>query len=250
MLTAILVDDMPQALQILQHDLAECCPDVQVIGTAGSVVEAAKQLRRQMPDLLFLDVMLGDGTGFDVLEIFPELSAKVIFVTASDEHAIRAFRFAAIDYLLKPIDPGDLEEAVRRARHQIASSAESIDVLRETIQSPQALPNRISLHTQERIVVVEIANIVRCEADGNNTFFHLASGERIFVTKTLKQFDHLLRDHPFFRTHQSHLVHLHHIQEYVRKEGGYLKMNNGDIVPVAVRKKGELVQLLSDLGGG
>lgn len=250
MLTALLIDDMPQALQILQHDLADCCPDVQVIGTADSVVSAAKQLRRQIPDLLFLDIMLGDGTGFDLLEIFPNLAAKVIFVTASDEYAIRAFRFAAIDYLLKPIDPSELKEAVQRARDRIGDSAERIGLLRETIHAPQSLPNRISLHTQERIIVVEIQNIIRCEADGNNTFFHLASGERIFVTKTLKQFDNLLKDHPFFRTHQSHLVHLQHIQEYVRKEGGYLKMDNGDIVPVAVRKKAELVQLLSDLGGG
>ena len=249
MLTAFLVDDMPQALQILQHDLADCCPDIQIIGTADSVVSAAKQLRSLKPDLLFLDIMLGDGTGFDLLEILPNLSSKVIFVTASDEHAIRAFRFAAIDYLLKPIDPVELKEAVQRARNQLTDPVESIDLLRETIHSPTTLPNRISLNTQERIVVVEIRNIIRCEADGNNTLFHLSNGERVFVTRTLKQFDNLLKEHPFFRTHQSHLVNLEHIQEYVRKEGGYLKMDNGNIVPVAVRKKAELVQLLSDLGG-
>lgn len=248
-MTALLVDDMPQAIEMLRHDLTNCCPDVEIIGTADSVVGAAKQLRRQMPDLLFLDIMLGDGTGFDLLEIFPDIPAKIIFITASDEFAIRAFRFAAIDYLLKPINPTELQEAVGRAREQLAHSSESIDLLRETIHSPHSLPNRISLHTQERIVVVKIEDIIRCEADGNNTWFHLSNGERIFVTKTLKQFETLLKDHPFFRTHQSHLVNLRHIQEYVRKEGGYLKMDNGDLVSVAVRKKAELVQLLSDLDG-
>ena len=249
-MTAILVDDMPQALQILEHDLAECCPDVQIIGTANSVVSAAKLLRQKTPDLLFLDIMLGDGTGFDLLEIVPNLQSKVIFATASDEHAIRAFRFAAIDYLLKPIDPEALKEAVSRAREQlIHHPIESIDLLRETIRYPQTLPKRISLNTQEKIVVVEIDQIVRCEADGNNTLFLLASGEKVYVTKTLKQFETLLREHPFVRVHQSHLVHLHHIQEYVRKDGGYLKMNNGDIVSVSVRKKAAIIKLLSNLDG-
>ena len=247
MISAILVDDMPQALQILEHDLADCCPDIKIIGTADSVVNAAKLLRQQSPDLLFLDIMLGDGVGFDLLEIFPNLSSKVIFVTASDEYAIRAFRFAAIDYLLKPINPIELKEAVRRARSQLADSNESMDLLRESIRSPQALPNRISLNTLERIVVVEIKNIIRCEADGNNTLFILSTGEKVFVTKTLKQFENLLKDHPFLRVHQSHLIHLNHIHEYVRKEGGYLKMDNRDIVPVAVRKKAEVVKMLSNL---
>lgn len=248
-MTALLVDDMPQALELLQNDLADCCPDVEIIGTADSVVSAAKQLRQHTPDILFLDIMLGDGTGFDLLEIFPDLPSKVIFVTASDEFALRAFRFAAVDYLLKPIDPEELREAVGRARRQLTTPPESMEILRETMRSPQALPNRISLNTQERIVVVKISDIVRCEADGNNTWFYLRNGERVFVTRTLKQFENLLRDHPFFRTHQSHLVNLQHIQEYVRKEGGYLKMDNGDDVPVAVRKKAEVVRLLSELDG-
>jgi len=246
-MTAILIDDMPQALQVLQSDLNDLFPDIQIIGTADSVVSGAKLLRQQQPDLLFLDIMLGDGTGFDLLEIFPNINSKIIFVTAYEEHAIRAFRFAAIDYLLKPINPDDLKDAVVRARQQIARPAESIDILKATMKSPETLPTRITLHTQERIAVVNIDDIIRCESDGNNTIFMLASGEKIFVTKTLKQFATLFEQHTFYRTHQSHLINTKHIQEYIRKEGGYIKMKNGDDIPVAVRKKAEVVAMLDRL---
>ncbi len=245
--TAILVDDMPQALDVLKADLQDHCPDIQILGTADSVINAAKLMNKQQPDLLFLDIMLGDGTGFDLLEIFPNLSAKVIFVTAYEEHAIRAFRFAAVDYLLKPINPENLKGAVERAKQQLSFSNENIDILKETIRHPDDLPKRISLHTQEKIVIVDIETIIRCESDGNNTLFYLKSGDRIFVTKTLKQFDQLFEEHSFFRTHQSHLINIEHIQEYVRKEGGYLKMKNGDNIPVAVRKKAALIELLDNL---
>ena len=247
MMTALLVEDMPQALQVLQNDLAEYCPDVQITGTAHSVVEAAKQLRQHTPDLLFLDILLGDGTGFDLLEIFPNLRARIIFVTASDEYAVRAFRFAAVDYLLKPVEPAQLQAAVQRAKNQLAHSAESLDLLKETIRRPDVLPSRISLNTQERIAVVDIDQIVRCEADGNNTWFVLASGEKIFVTRTLKQFEQLLAQHQFVRVHQSHLLNLAYIREYVKKDGGYLKLKSGGIVPVSLRKKAELIALLENL---
>lgn len=246
-MTAILIDDMPQALKVLQSDLNDLFPDIQIIGTADSVVSGAKLLRQQQPDLLFLDIMLGDGTGFDLLEIVPNINSKIIFVTAYEEHAIRAFRFAAIDYLLKPINPEDLRDAVLRARQQISRPAESIDILKATMKSPDTLPTRITLHTQERIAVVNIDDIIRCESDGNNTIFMLASGEKIFVTKTLKQFATLFEQHTFYRTHQSHLINTKHIQEYIRKEGGYLKMKNGDDIPVAVRKKAEVVAMLDRL---
>ncbi len=247
MLTALLVEDMPQALQVLQNDLAEHCPEVQVTGVAHSVVEAAKQLRQQTPDIVFLDILLGDGTGFDLLEIFPNLPSRIIFVTASDEYAVRAFRFAAVDYLLKPVEPSLLRAAVDRAKNQLAHPRESIDLLKETIRRPEVLPRRISLNTQERIAVVDIDQIVRCEADGNNTWFMLAGGEKIFVTRTLKQFEQLLAQHQFVRVHQSHLLNLAYIREYIRKDGGYLNLKNGEHVPVSLRKKAEVVSLLENL---
>lgn len=244
MLTALIVEDMPQAAQLLQADLEVYCPDVQVNGVAHSVVSAAKMLQQAMPDLIFLDILLGDGTGFDLLEIMPSLTAKVIFVTASDEYALRAFRYAAVDYLMKPVAPDQLIQAVARARTQLSASPESLRLLRDTIRRPDVLPSRLSLHTQERIIVVEIDNIVHCDADGNNTWFVLASGERIFVTRTLKQFDAILEKHNFLRAHQSHLVNLRYVQEFVKKDGGYLKMKNGALIAVSSRKRAEVLSAL------
>ena len=246
-MTAILVDDMPQALQVLKSDLNELFPEIDIIGTADSVVTAAKLLRKQTPDLLFLDIMLGDGTGFDLLEIFPGLTSKIIFVTAYEEHAIRAFRFAAVDYLLKPINQLELKQAVEKAKTQLTTSNDHLSILKETFSNPDILPQRLSLHTQDKIIIVKIDEIVRCEADSNNTLFVLNSGKKIFVTKTLKQFEQLLSEHRFFRSHQSHLINIDYIHEYVRKEGGYLMMKNGDMVSVSIRKRGELMALLENL---
>ena len=142
-MTAIIVEDMLQAREILQAELDTHCPEVKIIGTADSVVNAAKLLRQVQPDIIFLDILLGDGTGFDLLEIFPNLSSRIIFITASDEYAIRAFKFSAIDYLLKPVEPQQLIEAVHRAKKQITSQQESLELLKETIRKPDTLPDRL-----------------------------------------------------------------------------------------------------------
>ncbi len=248
MLTAIIVEDMPQAAEALERDLAVHCPEVKVLGHAGSIVAAAKLLGSVSPDIVFLDILLGDGTGFDLLDIFPNLSARVIFITASDEHALRAFRYAAVDYLLKPVAPEELKQSVARARTRVAGTQESLALLRDTIRRPtDTLPTRISLASQERIAVVDISDIVRCESDGNNTWFILGSGEKIFVTRTLKQFEQLLELHGFIRTHQSHLVQLASVREFQKKDGGYLKLKNGDLIPVSVRKRAEVLEILENL---
>ncbi|GAL77779.1 two-component system response regulator [Algibacter lectus] len=154
MLTAIIVEDMIDALQLLKSDLETRHPEVEIIATAQSVVEAAKVLRKKQPDILFLDIMLGDGTGFDILEIFPDLKSKIIFVTASDEFAIRAFKFAAIDYVLKPYTYEELDLAVDRAKKQIQPNKERLTILKETLSAPEQKPDKISLHTLDKIIIV------------------------------------------------------------------------------------------------
>ena len=243
--TAILVDDIPNALQLLQSDLGMNHPEIEVIGTANSVVSAAKLLRIKSPDILFLDVMLGDGTGFDVLEIIPDLKSKVIFVTASDEYAIKAFKFAAIDYLLKPYDDDELAIAINKAKLQMAPGKEQLSILKETLSAPTSKPTKISLHTLEKISVVTIKDIIRCVSDNNNTQFYLRDGKKIFVTKTLKYFADMLKDCGFMRTHQSHLVNLNYVKEFIKFDGGYLMLTDGSNVPVSVRKRVEVIHAIS-----
>ncbi len=241
---AVVIDDMPSALNLLKKDLKEYCPEIEIIGEADSVISAAKLLKSIEPDIVFLDIMLGDGTGFDLLQILPEMKFKLIFVTASDEFAIRAFKYAAVDYLLKPINPEELISAVDRAKEQIVHSQESLHLLNETINKPNELPRRISLHTLEKIIVVEIKDIIHCKSEANNTIFYIKDRPKVFVTKTLKFFDKILQPHGFSRVHQSHLINNEFIHAFIKKDGGYIKMNNGDEVPVSVRKKAEVMELL------
>ena len=221
MLTATIVDDMPDALQLLKSDLEANHPEIKVVDTARSVVEAAKSLRNTQPDILFLDIMLGDGTGFDVLEIFPDLKSKIIFVTASDEFAIRAFKFAAIDYVLKPYSNEDLALAISRAKEQIHPNQERLSILKETLSAPEQKPDKISLHTLDKIIIVNLDDIIRCESDSNNTIFYLQDDQKIFVTKTLKYFADMLKSYQFLRVHQSHLVNLQCISAFIKTDGGY-----------------------------
>lgn len=247
MLTAIIVEDMMDAMQLLKSDIESYHPDIKIINTAQSVVEAAKVLRKVQPDILFLDIMLGDGTGFDVLEIFPDLKSKIIFVTASDEFAIKAFKFAAIDYVLKPYAHTELAGAIKRAKQQIQPNKERLSILKDTLTAPDKKPYKISLHTLDKIIIVNLEDIVRCESDSNNTMFHLQDGKKIFVTKTLKYFADLLKPIGFLRIHQSHLVNLQYISAFIKTDGGYLMLKNGENVPVSVRKKAEVIEILDQM---
>ncbi|MEW7290311.1 LytR/AlgR family response regulator transcription factor [Aquimarina sp. 2304DJ70-9] len=247
MLTAIIVEDMPDALQLLKSDLEANHPEIKIVDTAQSVVEAAKSLRNTEPDILFLDIMLGDGTGFDVLEIFPELKSKIIFVTASDEYAIRAFKFAAIDYVLKPYSNDELAQAIAKAKEQIQPNKERLNILKDTLSAPEQKPDKISLHTLDKIIIVGLDDIIRCESDSNNTIFYLQDGQKIFVTKTLKYFADMLKNYQFLRVHQSHLVNLQCISAFIKTDGGYLMLKNGENIPVSVRKKNEVMEILDRL---
>lgn len=246
MIKAVIIDDIPQAIDLLRSDLKNYCPEVEVIGDAPSVVSGTKLLKQLTPDVVFLDIELQDGTGFDILEIIGEIDFKVIFTTASDEHAIRAFRFSAIDYLLKPINPEDLQQAVAKVKEQQPDTKERIDLLLDTVKERNA-PRKLALHTLDKIQVADIQDIIRCESSGNYTTFYFTDGQQLLVTKTLKEFEKMLDAQGFIRVHQSHLVNVNQIKEYIKTEGGYLVMKNGDNVSVSVRKKPAVIKLLDRL---
>ncbi len=246
-LTAIIVDDMPSALEMLQNDILNNYKEIEIIGTAKSVVEASILLRKKQPDILFLDIMLGDGTGFDVLEIHPNLSSKIIFVTASDEFAIKAFKFAAIDYILKPYTNEDLSNAIDKAKNQIKPDKEQLTVLQESIKQPNSRPKKISLSTSDKIIVVNLDDIVRCKSDNNYTEFFLTDNQKILVGKTLKYFADMLKEFDFIRVHQSHLINIQYIKEFIKSDGGYLVLKNKITIPVSVRKRNEVIHILEKI---
>jgi two-component system LytT family response regulator len=243
-LTAILVDDIPAALQLLASDIQQKHASISIIGQAKSVVEAAKLLQKEEPDILFLDIMLGDGTGFDLLEIFPNLRSNIIFVTASDEYAIKAFKFAAIDYILKPYSDNDLQLAIQKASLKIKPDKEQLRILKDAISLPNQRPQKISLHTLDKIIVVDLNDIIRCKSDNNYTEFFFSDKTKILVTKTLKTFSNLLKRHQFLRVHQSHLVNSKYIKEFIKSDGGYLVLKDKSTVPVSIRKRTEVMEAL------
>ncbi len=246
MIKAVIIDDIQEAIDLLKSDLASYCPEVALIGTADSVVACSKLLRKVQPDVVFLDIQLEDGTGFDILEILGTIPFKIIFTTASDAHAIKAFRFSAIDYLLKPIDPEELKAAVAKLSASRPAEPERIDLLLDSVRNTSS-PRRLALHTLDKIQVVDIAEIIRCESSGNYTTFFFGEGEKLLVTKTLKEFDKLLNEYGFVRVHQSHLINSQHIKEYIKTEGGYLVMKDGSHVSVSIRKKPLVMKLLDEL---
>lgn len=240
MIRAVIIDDIPEAISVLKSDLENYCVNIDVIGSAEGVVTGAKLIREQKPDLVFLDIQMKDGSGFDLLEIVPDVQFKLIFTTASDEFAVKAFKFSAVDYLLKPIDPDELMDAVSRVESQ-DKPTQRIDLLKENFVKTK----RIALNTLEKIHIVNIDEILRCESNINYTMFYFVDGTKLLVTKTLKEFDNLLSEHQFIRVHQSHLINTNFIKEFL-KSAGEIVMKDGTRVPVSTRKKQVLMDMISN----
>lgn len=247
MIKAIIIDDIEQARVTLKKDLQTYAPDVEVIGEAGGVVEGARLLKTVKPDVLFLDIQMQDGSGFDLLDILKEINFRIIFITASDAHAIKAFRYAAIDYLMKPVDPDELVEALKKLREEKMNESEKYKLLNDSLKNHNKPHERLALHTQDKIHIVNIRDIIRCESNVNYTEFHFAGGKKLLVTKTLKDFEDLLSDQGFYRVHQSHLINTRYIKEFVKTDGGYLIMTDGCQVPVSTRKRPEVMKMLEEL---
>jgi two-component system LytT family response regulator len=246
-LQAIIIDDIEQARHTLKKDLARYCPEIEITGEASGVVEGVKLLKKRKTDLVFLDIQMQDGSGFDLLDILGDIPFRIIFTTASDAHAIRAFRFAAIDYLLKPIDPDELKEAVAKASRQLQGASESLALLKSDLSAPGKRQERLALHSQDKIQVVNISDIQRCESNVNYTEFHFTGGKKLLVTRTLKDFEELLSGHGFYRVHNSHLINTRFIKEFIKTEGGYLVMTDGTNIPVSSRKRPEVMKMLESL---
>lgn len=242
---ALIVDDELNNRENLHGLLRQYCKEVEVIGLADSVDSAFKIIKSEEPDLVFLDIRMPEKDGFKLLESLDEISFEVIIVTAYNQYAIQAIKFCAVDYLLKPIDIVELTKAVDQVSRRINQKEENLR-LRQLISHMHLKdsPLKIGLASQNRIDFVEIARISRCEADSNYTHVYLQNREKMTISKTLKEFEELLKEHGFIRLHQSHLVNSSYIQSYQKSDGGYIQMTDGSIIPISRAKKNDITALI------
>jgi two-component system LytT family response regulator len=234
-ISSIIIDDEPNNIQNLTTILHTYCPDIHIVATAYNADDGIAAIKQHDPQLVFLDIQMPVRSGFDVLTDFPNAGFEVIFITAYDQYGIRAIKFSALDYLLKPLDIAELKLAVEKARQKIATKNrdQKLESLIEYIKRGKNEVPKIALPTMSEIRYMKVDEIVRCEASDNYTTFYITTGERILVCKTLKEFAELLQPHDFIRTHQSHLVNVHFVKSYLREDGGALLMNDLVKIPIS-----------------
>ncbi|RZK37487.1 MAG: response regulator transcription factor [Pedobacter sp.] len=244
---AILVDDEQSNIDNISTLLKMYCPSVNILASATDIFQAEKLIKQHKPDLLFLDIQMGEQTGFDLLSLILDKNFEVVFITAFDKYGIEAIKFAALDYLLKPVVIADLVLAVNKAEDKISTrdKNQQLHFLLNHIKSGDPLPTKIALPQLHEIRYVPVNEIVRCEADNSYTFFYLSSGERILISRSIKEYNELLKPLGFVRAHQSHLVNKVFVKSWLKEDGGSLLLNNGDKVPVSRPNRSVVQQALS-----
>ncbi len=243
-ITTVIIDDEPRARETIKNMIMLYCPELQLVGEAANVADGVKLIKVQQPALVLLDIKMPDGTGFDLLKQLDSINFAIVFITAFDEYAIKAFKFSAVDYLLKPIDPDELISAIERVKSYKKNDGIDLSLVLNNLRELKKENKKLVLKTSESIYVVGVQDIIRCEASGNYTYFYLTNEHPILVSHTLKYYEEILKDYNFIRTHQSHLVNIEHIKRYDRSDGGMLVMTDNKTVPVATRKKDMLLSIL------
>ncbi len=243
-LKSIIVDDEKHGRENLAGLLYKYCPQVTLVGEASSVESAKELINIRKPDLVFLDIEMPKATGFQLLEYFRDFNFEVIFVTAYDNYAIKAIRFSAADYILKPININELVAAVEKVTEQIQQKQENQRIKQLYYNISRSGEPRIGLPSADRIEFVEVNKIVRCQGEGNYTHIYFEGNKNLLVAKTLVEFEDLLLDHGFVRVHKTHLVNLRHVVAYFKTDGGVLQLTNGDKIAVSRRRKESLLKQL------
>ncbi|MBM3165709.1 MAG: response regulator transcription factor [Bacteroidetes bacterium] len=243
----LIIDDEKRIRDFVKRIIDSFGFDVEVYTDGENVETGLSAINALKPDIVFLDIQMPDGTGFDLLNQLGDKPFELIFITAFQEYAIMAIKFSALDYILKPIDAEELKIALQNALDTMDLKKEEIqfEALSQNLNTSQK--RKLVLKTQESVHVVDLSEIIRCEADKNYTFFFLNSGKKILVSRTLKDFDLLLTNHGFFRVQQSHLVNIEYIDRYDKTEGGSVIMKDGAAVPLSIAKKDQFFQLLENL---
>jgi two-component system LytT family response regulator len=249
MITALLIDDDDNLRAGMKSLLSRYAPEIAIMGEADSVKTGTELLLKTDPQVVFLDIHLGDGSGFDLLEEVNKrgkLNSQIVFITAHEQYAIKAFRFSALDFLLKPVDPDELEKVISKIKNVLvkSESVAHIDLLLENIRKKVDNFKRIALSTADGIHLFEISDIIRCESEDNYTKFYIKNNKPVLISKTLKEYEDLLTEHGFERIHQSHLINLAYLKSYIKKDGGYVVMADNSNLPISQRKKERLQELI------
>lgn len=245
---SIIIDDEEHNQENLKRLLEKNCSNVQVVALASTAFEGLELIQKHQPDLVFLDIEMPNKNGFEMLESINQINFEVIFVTAYNQYVLKAIKSCALDYLMKPIAISELKEAIDRVEEVLLQKRDNqkLKILVENLKNINQ-PKKIALPTAEELYFVSIDDIIRCKGENNYTMFFLTNGKSILVSRTLKEWDDLLTSHQFIRTHQSHLVNSIHVNSFVKKDGGYILMDDGSIVSVSKHKKEQTLSKLASL---
>lgn len=244
---ALIIDDESPNIENIANLLQQYCPDVQVMASATDIDTAVMLIGAHQPDIVFLDIQIGEQSGFDLLRLLPAKNFEVIFITAYDKYGIEAIKFAALDYLLKPVLISDLVLAVNKAREKlkVKEKGKQLDFLLSHIKNNDQDAVKIALPQLHEIRYVLVKEIIRCEADNSYTFFYLINGDRIVVSRSIKEYADMLNKMGFVRTHQSHLVNTLFIKSWMKEDGGVLLLTNGNKIPVSKPNKDAVKRVLN-----
>ena len=247
---ALIIDDERRSRDTLRGMLEKYCDnDVEIRGEADGMRTGIEAINKLNPEVVFLDIQMPDGSGFKLLELLEEINFEVIFTTAYDQFAIKAIRYSALDYLLKPIVPAELRNAVAKVVRKKSDGTinKHIRVLLENLKDNTLSSKRIVLSTSEGMHIIDVKDIIRCESDDYYTRFFIRDRKPILVSKTLKEHEEMLSEYGFLRPHKSHLVNISYIKSFIKTDGGYILLNDGTTVPVSRRKREKTIQQLSHL---
>ncbi|MFL5764619.1 MAG: LytR/AlgR family response regulator transcription factor [Bacteroidia bacterium] len=250
MIRAIIVDDELGARESLSKMLEKNCKQVEVVAKVDSMLAAFEAITNKAPDLVFLDIEMPNGNAFDLLEKFKEINFNIIFTTAYDHYAIKAIKFSAVDYILKPIDPEELVLAVKRFEERNGQKNNTLDKQFKALLSNVRTENKlkkVGIPDGDGLIFINLSDIIRCDSDGNYTFFILTNGKKIIASRTLGEYEQMFADDNFFRIHRSHLINLEHVKKYIKGEGGYVVMTDNSQVEVSRRNKTDFLEKLSHL---
>lgn len=249
MLKLIIIEDEVHVRNSLEKIIQNYCTDIEIIEKCDSVSSGLLAIYKNNPDIVFLDINLPDGSGFDILSKLSTISFKLIFITAYQEFAIKAIKFCALDYILKPFDISEIVEAVNKAKVKINEELNLVQVqtLLSNFSTQKTDIKKIILKTNESIHVIDIQNIIRCEADNNYTNFYLKDNKKLLVSNTLKDYEVMLSDFKFIRVHQSHLINLNFVVRLDKREGFTLVMSDNSHIPVSARKRNLLLEIFDNL---